>query len=83
MGEHRASIKIEMEVHGKSYEVDMWINYFPEHDGADSRVAEWFNTSWEDSLIEYERLAAQYDAEDRERSDRATFERLAKKYARR
>lgn len=42
MGDHRASIKIEFEMHGHKKKTDMWINWWPDDwTGVDRRVTEW------------------------------------------
>jgi hypothetical protein len=46
MGDFRASIKIEFEMYGKKEKLDTWINYFPNEDGIDERIVEFFSDSW-------------------------------------
>lgn len=43
MGDHRASIKIELEMYGESEASEFSINWWPdsEYGGVDRRVAEW------------------------------------------
>lgn len=84
MGDFRASIKIDMEIHGKPYKADLWINYAPESSnepGVDSRVIDFFRDSWEDSLSVYHEQMAEWDAQETERREKAEFERLQQKYA--
>lgn len=67
MGDHRASIKITMEAHGKTYDADMWINWTPEDDGCDRRVKEWFANAWEDAYARYHQ--EEFDAKAAERAE--------------
>ncbi len=50
MGDHRASIKIEMTFHGKKEESDWWINYWPDDDGVDARIKNWFREKYEEGM---------------------------------
>lgn len=84
MGDHRATIKLEMTIHGKTYRQDMWINYFPDLDGIDGRIVEQFRAWWEDAkarydAAEFDRTASLREAED-ERRERAELARLKAKY---
>ena len=42
MGMNRATVKMSLDIHGQHYEHEMWINWNPDGDGCDRRVAEWF-----------------------------------------
>ncbi len=42
MGDHRASIKLEISFHGITDKCDMYINYFDRGDGLDQRIADFF-----------------------------------------
>ena len=57
MGDHRANIKISFNIHEKTYEQEWaWINYFPNNDGVDDRILEWFRECWEDAKRRYEEV---------------------------
>lgn len=85
MGDHRASIKIEFTIHEKTYNCEMpWINYWPDSDGVDERVREFFVRSWDDAKRRYDEKIAKWEAEREaetlERRERAELERLKSKY---
>lgn len=85
MGDHRASIKIEMEFHGVKEKTDMWINYFP-HDccNMDRRVIEFFDDVYERGMAKYDKFVAKERAKERgkeiEEEEKAELKRLQKKY---
>lgn len=70
MGDHRASIQITMEAHGKEYKTDMWINWSPDDDGCDRRVTEWFRDCWADAYARYDDEVWEAQRESRERKQR-------------
>ena len=79
MGDHRASIKIEMEFHGKVSKTDMYINYCPMDDsGVDSRIIDFFEQAYREGMVRYH--DAMYEA-DRERREWAEREADLKKLA--
>ena len=86
MGDHRASIKCQVKMHGVEDECDMWINWFPETgtDGVDRRVIEFFS-NWAARALEkyederYEAEREQRDKDERER-DLRELARLKAKY---
>lgn len=85
MGDHRASIKITFDFHGKKYKMDSWINYWPEECcGMDKRVVEFFNQSYADGMNRFEEKLAKFRAkEDKERieaEEKETLKRLQEKY---
>lgn len=84
MGDHRASIKIEFEFHGKTYKMDSWVNYFPDGDGVDRRVQEFFEKAYNDGMRRYQDELFEADRERREReqeeADRAEYARLKAKF---
>lgn len=85
MGDHRASIKIEMTFHGIKDSVDMWINYFPEECcSMDKRVVEFFKSVYERGMDEYEEklfeAQREYREQEIERTERETLKRLKDKY---
>ena len=83
MGDHRATIKLAMHIHGKQYETEMWINYWPENDGCDRRIVECFAHWWADAKARYDQAMweaqRQRDAET-DRKERAELARLRAKY---
>ena len=85
MGDHRADIKLEMTLHGKTYVTSMNISYWAdEHGGCDYRVIDWFNECWKDAYARYtfecEEARAVEELRDRERSERLELVRLLKKF---
>lgn len=81
MGEHRASIKIEMEFHGIKDHTDMWINYFPQECcQMDARVVEFFDKMYRRGMEKYHANNEKYFAEQKDIEERKEFERLKKKY---
>lgn len=84
MGDHRADIKIEFTIHGKCYRMDSYINWFPDENGVDLRVVEFFVRSWEDARERYEAAIAKADelaaSASREAAERAELARLKAKY---
>ena len=81
MGDHRASIKIEMEFHGIKDKCDMWINYYPhECCGMDKRVIEFFESVYERGMHVYDGLIADAEKDQREKSEREELARLEQKY---
>lgn len=85
MGDHRASIKIEMEFHGVKDSTDMWINYVPESCcSMDRRVADFFQSVYERGMDIYQ---AEMKKEDIKRNrkqieakEKAEYERLKAKF---
>lgn len=80
VGDHRADIKIRFEIHGKVYEHEFWINYWPDETGIDVRVQDFFRASWEDALLVYADLIAEADQREQERIERAEYARLQSKF---
>ena len=71
MGDHRASIKIQMEFHGEKKECDMWINYSPsECCGMDSRVTEFFTEVYEKGMHNFEEMVWESEKEEREKAEK-------------
>ena len=85
MGDHSASIKLKMTIHGHTYRQEMWINYVADEflESCD-RVAEWFGRCWTEAKARYdERMYESNRAaieDEEERRDRAEYERLTAKY---
>ena len=87
MGDHRASIKIEMKFHGIEDKADMWINYSPEGDyNMDRRVVDFFNGVYKRGMVEYNKIMEEYwdnkYKEDIEIAEKRELKRLKEKYER-
>lgn len=87
MGNHRASIKIEFEMHGIVEKADMWINWSPdfgESRGCDRRIIEFFEMASNKAMNKYDEELFESQAEERKRvqeeKDRKELERLKAKY---
>lgn len=85
MGDHRASIKIEMEFHGVKDSCDLWINYSPDEYGCmDQRVVEFFKSVYDRGIVKYQEDLNRYFRDRRrketEASERAELARLKEKY---
>lgn len=85
MGDHRASIKIQFDFHGKTYEMDSWINYCDsDGNGVDSRVIEFFGEAYRDGMARYAEEEYEYHRERRKREEKekelAELKRLKTKY---
>lgn len=66
MGDHRASIKIEMEFHGIKDKCDMWLNYYPQECcRMDKRVVDFFNSVYERGRAVYDQQMASMTPEER------------------
>lgn len=84
VGDHRATINIKVEFHGKTYEwKDAWINYSG-YDGPDSRVIEFFENMWRDGygrwLDEVHESQEEQRAAKQEVDERETLAALKAKY---
>lgn len=81
MGDHRASIKIEMEFHGVKDKTDMWINYYPDDEyGIDRRVVEFIQEVYDKGMKVYDKRLEQSRKEQREKEERLQYEQLKKKF---
>lgn len=84
MGDHRASIKITMDAHGKTYKQEWWINWSPDSTGCDPRVMEWFEECWRDAYRRFDAAQtlanAKENQEKQEKNERETLARLKAKY---
>ena len=85
MGDHRASIKIEMEFHGVKDHTDMWINYFPNTCcNMDQRVVDFFEDVYQRGMDVYderiEKYREEHDKNILETAERSELERLKNKY---
>ena len=86
MGDHRASIKIEVEFHGFKDKADMWINYCDSDGcGVDSRITEFFSNMYDEGMSRYRTEMYEYEEAkqelEQEEKDKAEYERLKLKYA--
>jgi hypothetical protein len=85
MGDHRASIKLEMDAHGLHFTKEMWINWSSDgDDGCDRRITEWFGECWSRALAKYDQEVYEAERERRQREteskERADLARLLAKY---
>jgi hypothetical protein len=81
MGDHRASIKIEMEFHGITSKTDLYINYAP--NGCcemDERVAEFFRNAYDKGMSEHDSGMAEYWKKRDEEKEKEELARLKAKY---
>lgn len=85
MGDHRADIKVQFTMHGKTYRMDSYVNWFDDGTGVDARVTDFFRDSAADALARYEaaQQADEYErgAAEREANERAELARLQAKYS--
>ena len=49
MDDHRADIKLEFTIHGRTYKTEMYMNYWPKG-GIDQRIVSWFNECYEKEI---------------------------------
>ena len=80
MGDHRASVKITFEAHGITRKFDAWINWFPDSNGVDQRVVDFFRETWEECMAVYDEQVEEYHAKERERAEQAEYRRLQAKF---
>ncbi len=87
MGDHRATIKIEMEFHGVKDSCDMWINWSPrdwECEGVDYRVIEFIQKIYNKGIEKYNAQQEEYWAQQRRKdvevAERKELKRLKQKY---
>ncbi len=84
MGDHRASVKIEFEFHGKTHKMDSWINWSPscsECEGVDQRVIDFFRKGTEEGMTEWYEAVAEDERRNHEKAERDEYERLKAKFA--
>lgn len=85
MGDHRFTIKIEMDFHGVKDKCDMNINFYDSGDGVDIAVKEFLQSVHARGMAKYEAEMAKYWAEQNkkfiEESEKVELDRLQKKYA--
>jgi len=87
MGDHRASIKIEFEMHGIIEKADMWINWSPDFGdsrGCDQRIIEFFERASGKAMDKYDEELFESQLKERkkaeEEKDRKELKRLKAKY---
>ena len=81
MGDHRASIKIEMSFHGIKDKCDMWINYYPNDCcGIDNRIVEFINRIHREGMDKWDEQMAVSRSCEFERQERALLASLKDKY---
>ena len=82
MGDHRASIKCEFEMHGHKAKSEWWINQ--DTTGCDDRIKDWFDEQVSIAMsrfnAESEKYWARENAAKIEADERATLDRLKAKY---
>ena len=82
MGDHRASIKCEFEMHGHKATQEWWLNQDP--NGCDQRITEWFDKQVEIAIGRYDAQMTEYWAEQNrakiESDEREQLARLKEKY---
>lgn len=84
MGDHRISLTIKAEFHGKTHEIkDAWWNYSG-HNGVDERVIDFFERMWDDGYSRWQDENMAYErrqrAKETEAEERALLARLKAKY---
>lgn len=87
MGDHRASVKVEFSMYGKTKKCDMWINWSPDfsdYHGVDQRVLDFFSNAAEEMASDYwaeiERAARKQQKKVEEENERKEYERLKTKF---
>lgn len=82
MGDHRASIKIEMEFHGVKDACDMWINYWPdgEYPDVDDRIIEFIRSVYHRGMAKYDKAQVKWAKEEQEANERRLLADLKAKY---
>ncbi len=80
VGDHRAEVKLEMTLHGKTYKHTFdWINW-DIYGGCDQRVIETFEEWSRDALSRFNDEMAEAEEAATERKERAELARLKAKY---
>ncbi len=85
MGDHRADIQITFAMHGKTYKMDSYVNWFDNGYGIDDRIVEFFRESVADAMDRYDAKVAEYFKDQHEQeqaaADRIEYERLKAKFS--
>jgi len=77
----KALVKIEFKIFGRKFEMEMWINWFPDKDyGVDKRVVEWFADCYNEAKKIYDAQCRRLRKEDEERIEKQELARLKAKY---
>ena len=78
MGDHRASVKIEFEMHGHKEKSDFWINWSPRGSwpGCDHRIIEFFEDNAAIAVERYEEESGIADQRRKAEDERLEIERL-------
>jgi hypothetical protein len=77
MGDHRASIKIEVEFHGVKDKADMWINWVQP---MPSSVSDFLEDVYQRGIAKWDEQMEEYRAKQKEVEEKKELERLKKKY---
>lgn len=82
MGDHRASIKIEMEFHGIKDSCDMWINYSPdgEYPEIDDRIISFIRSVYNRGMEKYDEETYEYREEQKKEERKKLYEVLKKEF---
>lgn len=84
MGDFRADIRIKMNLIGKYYKYDAWLNYFPDDNGIDRLISEWFKECWNDAKERHDKIIAKqwekYHEKEIEDGEKSKLKRLKEKY---
>lgn len=88
MGDHRANIKLEFTIHGKTYQHEFWgINYSDNGYGIDDRIVDWFAECWRDARGRWQDEVDAYHAKEHakeiEEAERKQLAFLKAKYEQR
>ena len=80
MGDHRATIRIQFDFHGNKFDKEWWINWSPNCEGVDQRIADWIRQCAEEGYAKYHSQVSESLAEMAAQREREDYERLKKKY---
>lgn len=81
MGDHRASVTIDLEFpDGIKHRQEFWINYWPDDDGIDPRIKEFFAKAWDQWLAGYSDMIAESRRREQEALERKQLAALTAKY---
>ena len=80
MGDHRMSIQITAEFHGKKKSTDMWINYFPSGERIDERIIEFFEELEREGMEVSNKKMYKYHKKQEEDREKQELARLKAKY---
>lgn len=84
MGDFRADVQIQLHLIDKDYKFDAWINWFPDGEGVDHRVMDFFREAWADAKSRYdinmERAYREAHAKEIQEAEKRELARLSAKY---